>query len=105
MNGPDARVQAAIAHWAPRFVANGVPLSDFEDVTREISRWDDWCAAWSARASVHEALGYEALAAGHGLSGAGHLTRAGVCYHFAKFVFVDRYEEMRAAHRKAHESR
>ena len=29
----DPRVAAAISHWAPRFVANGVALSDFEDVT------------------------------------------------------------------------
>ena len=29
----DPRVEAAISHWAPRFVANGVPLSDFEEVT------------------------------------------------------------------------
>ncbi len=29
----DPRVEAAISHWAPRFVANGVPLTDFQDVT------------------------------------------------------------------------
>ena len=101
----DPRVEAAIAHWAPRFVANGVPLSDFEEVTRGISQWDEWCAAWSARAAVHEALGREALAGGYTLSGAAHLTRAGVCYHFAKFVFVQDYDQMRAAHRKAVECR
>ena len=44
----DPRVTTAIAHWAPRFVANGVPLADFEEVTAGIARWDDWCAAWSA---------------------------------------------------------
>ena len=98
---PDARVQAAISHWAPRFVANGVPLSDFQEVTAGISRWDDWCAAWSARAAVHEALGGIALEEGYGLSAAGHLTRAAVCYHFAKFVFVHDYDAMRAAHLKA----
>jgi len=101
----DPRVDAAIAHWAPRFVANGVPLSDFEEVTRGISHWDEWCAAWSARAAVHEDLGKEALAAGYTFSAAEHLTRAGVCYHFAKFVFVQDDEQMRAAHRKAVECR
>jgi dipeptidyl aminopeptidase/acylaminoacyl peptidase len=97
----DARVEAAIAHWAPRFVANGVPLSDFHEVTGEVERWDDWCAAWSKRAAVHEKLGNEALGAGHRLSASEHLTRAAVCYHFAKFVFVHDYEQMRAAHQKA----
>ena len=97
----DPRVAAAIAHWAPRFVANGVPLSDFEEVTRAIPRWEDWCSAWSARASVHEALGREALAGGQRLSAGAHLTRAAVTYHFAKFVFVHAPDEMRAAHVKA----
>jgi dipeptidyl aminopeptidase/acylaminoacyl peptidase len=101
MSSRDARVEAAIAHWAPRFVANGVPLSDFQEVTAQVERWEDWCAAWSTRAAVHEKLGNEALAAGHRLSASEHLTRAGVCYHFAKFVFVHAYDEMRAAHRKA----
>lgn len=97
----DTRVEAAIAHWAPRFVANGVALSDFQEVTGELTRWDDWCGAWSRRAAVHEALGNESLAAGYGHSASTHLTRAAVCYHFAKFVFVHDYEQMRAAHRKA----
>jgi 2,6-dihydroxypseudooxynicotine hydrolase len=97
----DARVEAAIAHWAPRFVANGVPLSDFQEVTGEVERWDDWCAAWSRRAAVHEKLGNEALGGGYRLSASEHLTRAAVCYHFAKFVFVHDYEQMRAAHQKA----
>src|SRR3990172_1525563 len=51
---PDARVQSAIAHWAPRFVSNGVPLTDFEEVTAGVERWEDWCRAWSARAAVHD---------------------------------------------------
>jgi dipeptidyl aminopeptidase/acylaminoacyl peptidase len=97
----DARVQAAIGHWAPRFVANGVPLSDFEDVTGGIDRWDDWCAAWSRRAAVHEELARGALSDGNALSAGEHYTRAAVCYHFAKFVFVHDYREMRAAHMKA----
>jgi 2,6-dihydroxypseudooxynicotine hydrolase len=97
----DARVEAAIAHWAPRFVANGVPLADFHEVTAAIDRWEDWCSAWSRRASVHEALGSDALVAGRGLSAAEHMTRAAVCYHFAKFVFVHDIEQMRAAHEKA----
>jgi 2,6-dihydroxypseudooxynicotine hydrolase len=102
---PDARVRAAVSHWAPRFVANGVNLTDFEEVTAGLARWEDWCAAWCARAAVHEALGRDALAAGHGLSAGEHLTRAGVYYHFAKFVFVNDLAQMRAAHLKAVECR
>ena len=101
MTSDDPRVRSAIGHWAPRFVANGVALSDFEEVTAGIARWDDWCRAWSARAEVHELLGGEALARGHFLSAGEHLSRAGVYYHFAKFLFVNDVEQMREAHRKA----
>ncbi|MGH8621759.1 MAG: alpha/beta hydrolase family protein [Burkholderiales bacterium] len=98
---PDARVQSAIAHWAPRFVSNGVPLTDFEDVTAGLERWEDWCRAWSARAAVHEELGRQSLADGYGISAGAHLTRAAVCYHFSKFVFVIDTGQMKSAHRKA----
>jgi dipeptidyl aminopeptidase/acylaminoacyl peptidase len=101
----DARVEAAIAHWAPRFISNGVLLADFQEVTAGLSRWDDWCRAWSERAAVHEALGREALAAGHSLSAGEHLTRAGVYYHFAKFMFVHDLAQLRATHAKAVECR
>jgi 2,6-dihydroxypseudooxynicotine hydrolase len=102
---PDALVQSAIHHWAPRFVSNGVPLTDFEEVTAGVERWEDWCAAWCACAAKHEAIGRGALADGFNLSAAQHLTTAGVCYHFAKFVFVCDVGQMRAAHMKAVECR
>jgi pimeloyl-ACP methyl ester carboxylesterase len=97
----DARVASAISHWAPRFVSNGVLLADFEDVTRSIERWDQWCPAWSARAKVHEDLGRASIKDGFRLTGGEHLVRAGIYYHFAKFVFVQDLEQMRAAHMKA----
>ncbi|MGH8622533.1 MAG: alpha/beta hydrolase [Burkholderiales bacterium] len=97
----DPRVEAAISHWAPRFVINGVPLTDFQEVTAGCSRWEDWCAAWSARAAVHEALGEEALKEGFKLSAGEHYTRAALCYHFGKFLFVNDLEQMKRAHRKA----
>jgi len=102
---PDSRVQSAIAHWAPRFVSNGVALTDFEEVTAGVERWEDWCRAWSARAALHEELGRKTLAEGYRLSAGEHLTRAAVCYHFSKFVFVIDYEQMKSAHRKAVECR
>ena len=101
----DAHVEAAISHWAPRFVINGVPLTDFQEVTASVSRWDDWCAAWSARAAVHEALGDASHAESCNLSAAEHWTRAAVCYHFGKFLFVNDMAQLRAAHRKAVECR
>src|SRR5262245_48023168 len=97
----DPRVEAAISHWGPRFVANGVPLSDFEEVTRSVTRWEDWCGAWVARGDIHCGLGESALADGYSRSAGAHLTRAAVCYHFGKFLFVNDLAQMRAAHMKA----
>ena len=97
----DPRVESAVRHWAPRFVSNGVVLADFEEVVAGIERWEDWCGAWSERAAVHEALGRETLAAGYGLSAGEHLSRAGVYYHFAKFLFVHDMAQMKSAHMKS----
>jgi 2,6-dihydroxypseudooxynicotine hydrolase len=101
----DKRIEIAIRNWAPRFVASGVPLTDFQEVTAGIVRWDEWCAAWSARAAIHEGLARKALAEGFKLSAGEHFTRAALCYHFGKFMFVHKYEEMRAAHEKVVECR
>ena len=84
----DALVKSALQHWAPRLVANGVTLTDFEEVTASLGYWNDWCGAWSARAATHEQLGRDALVRGKRISAGEHLQRAGVYYHFAKFLFV-----------------
>jgi dipeptidyl aminopeptidase/acylaminoacyl peptidase len=97
----DERVASAIAHWKPRFTANGVSPPDFERITQGLERWEDWCAAWSAAAEVHEALGREALAAGRTRSAGTHLAQAAVYFHFAKFVFVDDLDQMKRAHLRA----
>ena len=97
----DALMESAMSHWAPRMVSNGVMLTDFQEVTASVDRWQDWCSAWSRRAAVHEDLGCEALAQDFKLTGAEHLSRAAVYYHFAKFLFVHDLEQMRAAHMKA----
>lgn len=105
----DPRIEAAIEHWAPRYVENGVPIGDFLEVTGSIRSWDDWCAAWTAVGARHESNGDAALAEGHGRTAAQHFVTAAVCYHFGKFLFLHDMEQMRAtheaavrAHRKAH---
>lgn len=97
----DEHVKTAIAHWGPRYVTNGVPIGDFQEVTGGVDRWEEWCAAWSARGAVHERLGDEALAAGHDRSAGEHLVRAALCYHFGKFLFVHDRAQHRAAHDRA----
>ena len=105
----DPRVEAAIAHWAPRYVEDGVPVGDFQEVSRSVERWEDWCRAWTSQGALHEAEGDAALEAGRQKSAAFHFTTAAACYHFGKFLNVHDVDEMRAthdlvlrAHQKAH---
>jgi dipeptidyl aminopeptidase/acylaminoacyl peptidase len=82
---PDARVQAAVDHWAARFVANGVDFNDFRRTTARVERWEDWLDAWVMTGDEHRALAEEA----HSEVSAGEAwLRAAVAYHFAKFVWV-----------------
>jgi|ERR1022692_2243087 2,6-dihydroxypseudooxynicotine hydrolase len=97
----DRLVTAAIEHWAPRFMANGVDAADFGRVTAAIEDWHGWCVAWCRAAAVHEKLGRVALGDGRTRSGGGHLAQAAVYYHFAKFLFVQDMAELRAAHAAA----
>ena len=101
----DEKIAGVIDRWAPRFISNGVPLSDYQEVTASLEHWVDWCHAWSARAARHEVAGREALVAGNTVSAAQHLVTAGVLYHFAKFVFVEDMAQMKATHDKAIECR
>ena len=94
----DTRLASATAHWSHRFVTNGVPLADFQDVTGSLQTWDGWCAAWVDRGHIHNALAQQASQVGHMRSAAGHWNTAAVCYHFGKFLFVHDRAQMKAAH-------
>ena len=97
----DERVQAAIANWAARLVANGIDHNDFHRTTASIARWEQWLDAWTATAEVHAALARDARDRGRRHSaGEAHL-RAAVSYHFSKFVWVLDPERHRANTRAA----
>jgi pimeloyl-ACP methyl ester carboxylesterase len=84
----DARVQAAIDNWGPRFIANGVDYNDFVRTTSGLERWEGWLDAWTQTAEDHLELAREAEAAGRERSAGEAYVRAAVCLHFAKFVWV-----------------
>jgi dienelactone hydrolase len=98
---PDARVQAAIDHWAPRFVQAGVDYNDFVVTTARVETWDEWHDAWSENANMHAALAEEAAARDRRLSAGEAWARATVGYHFAKFVWMVDPKRSRAAADKA----
>jgi 2,6-dihydroxypseudooxynicotine hydrolase len=81
-------VQAAIDHWAPRFVQAGVDYNDFVRTTARIERWEDWLDTWSAAGDEHAELAREAEVSGHLRTAGEAWLRAAVAYHFGKFVWV-----------------
>jgi pimeloyl-ACP methyl ester carboxylesterase len=85
---PDARVQAAIDHWAPRIISAGVDYNDFVRTIGRIERWEDWLEAWSELAEEHLELAREAERAGRGRSAGEAYLHAALCLHFGKFVWV-----------------
>ena len=94
---PDARIEAAVANWAPRFTAQGVDPNDFARVTAPLERWEDWLGAWVANGDLHAALAREAEAAGNALTAGQAWVRATLSYHFAKFVWMVDHDRHRQA--------
>jgi dienelactone hydrolase len=94
----DELVQSAIDNWAPRFVANGIDVNDFQRVTNSVEHWDDWCQAWSECGAMHERMAEQAEAQGHYVSAGDHYYHASMAYHFGKYLFVHKPAELRAAH-------
>ncbi|MGH9109528.1 MAG: alpha/beta hydrolase family protein [Acidimicrobiales bacterium] len=97
----DERVASAAAHWGPRFVNNGTDQLDFERALGRISRWADWCREWGRLAEGYEAVAERAEQAGHRTTAMEAWRRAGLCWHWAKFVFMDDLDQQRAAHDRA----
>lgn len=97
----DARVQAAITNWAPRFTSQGVDYNDFVRTTQSIETWAEWLDAWCAMGDTHVELAREAEACGRSLSAGEAWVRAALCYHYAKFVWMVDMAKYRAAADKA----
>ena len=93
----DPRVAAAVAHWAPRFIAQGVDYNDFVRTTDRIRRWEDWCREWRRTAEEHEALARAAEDRDSPLAAADAWVQAAMCHHFGKFVFFDDMDQLRSA--------
>jgi dienelactone hydrolase len=93
----DQRIEAAVAHWAPRFVTNGVDPNDFQRVTAPLERWEEWLGAWVANGDLHAALAREAEERGRTRTAGEAWVRAALSYHFAKFVWMVNMDRYRAA--------
>jgi 2,6-dihydroxypseudooxynicotine hydrolase len=85
----DEKLEAVVANWYPRFLANGIDWFDLTRTLDAVSGWDGWADAWTATADRYEALGRAALADGHRVSAAEHLRRTSLTLQFAQFVLTD----------------
>jgi 2,6-dihydroxypseudooxynicotine hydrolase len=98
---PDTAVEAALRHWTPRMVQNGVDHNDLVATSSRIESWDRWLPEWSRTADEQAELAAEADASGHGLT-AGHAwRRASVYRHFGKFVWTLDLDLVREATRRS----
>lgn len=100
----DEMVQREIRLASARFVLNGTDYNDVQRTLARISRWEDWCREWSATAAVHEERAKEHERQGHTISAGEAYIMAGVCYHWAKFRWVEDEAQYHEAHRKSVET-
>lgn len=87
-----SKVDAVVANWFPRFLANGIDYFDLLRTLDAVDGWDTWAAAWTATADEYERLGEQALAVGHRVTAAEHLRRAALTLQFAQFVLTEEPE-------------
>lgn len=80
-----------------RILSNYVSPWEFEQNRSRITDYEQWCGVWSETAADHVARGDRALAAGHRLTAGDAYIRAGLCYHWANFMFTHDQEQLRAA--------
>ncbi|HEY5003490.1 MAG TPA: alpha/beta hydrolase, partial [Ktedonobacteraceae bacterium] len=67
-------------------------------VSNSVENWDDWCQKWSECGAMHEQMGEQAEANRQYESAAYHYFHAAISYHFGKYLFVHRPQELRVAH-------
>jgi pimeloyl-ACP methyl ester carboxylesterase len=96
----DPRLDVALRNWSFRFVANGVDFGDFQETTRRIQTWDDWPTEWATTAQRHEATASAAEQAGRARTSAEAWRRAGISWHFSKFLSVEDEERAAAAQQR-----
>ncbi|WP_213454339.1 alpha/beta hydrolase family protein [Rhizomonospora bruguierae] len=99
MTFPNATHQAD--HLTHRFVSNGVPLADLENIKSELGDWTAWYAAWERAGDARMRDATDAERAGARLTAAELRLIAALEYHFGKFLFVHDQEVMRAGAAKA----
>jgi dipeptidyl aminopeptidase/acylaminoacyl peptidase len=79
-------LDAVVANWRPRFVANELDPMDVERTLASIDDWSQWAPAWTAEGERYDELARAALDQGHAVTAGIHWRRAALTFHFAQFV-------------------
>lgn len=93
----DDRLESMYRRFTWRILSNYVSPWEFEELRKQITDYEQWCAAWCRQAEGHLARGDQALAAGHRRTAGDAYLRAGLFYHWASFMFSHDQEQFRAA--------
>jgi 2,6-dihydroxypseudooxynicotine hydrolase len=94
------KLEAVVANWYPRFLANGLDGLQVQDILRRIQRWEQWAPEWTASAQAWADRGETALEAGHTVTAGEHLRRAALTLQFAQFVLTEDVDQRTAIHRQ-----
>ncbi|TCK21838.1 alpha/beta hydrolase family protein [Pseudonocardia endophytica] len=86
MSQPDAVAQ--LEHLVHRFVSNGVPLADVEQIRSDLTDWSSWNQAWQRSGDARMAEAEAADRAGAHQTAAELRLVAALEFHFGKFLFV-----------------
>jgi dienelactone hydrolase len=92
----DGQIQATVANWAPRLVANGVDANDFDRIVNSVTSWPDWLPAWEAHGDQLASEATDAQDQGFSETAGELWRRAATSYHFGRFVWMvdmDRYRQ------------
>ena len=94
----DERLEAVVANWSARFVANDIDPLDVERTMSRVGSWDDWADAWEGTADGYVTRADAAQEAGHHVTAAAFRRRASLILQFGQFVLNDDPGRRRAMH-------
>jgi 2,6-dihydroxypseudooxynicotine hydrolase len=84
----DAQLDAAIANWEPRVVANGVDVNDYRRIAGSVQTWPEWLPAWESHGDSLAKEAAEREERGHAETAGELWRRAASSYHFGRFVWI-----------------
>ena len=86
-----------------RMIADGIPYSDFVNVSQKIEAGGSWFDEWMAVATKYEALGREALASGKSESAGRWLWLASLSAHYAQYMWFHEPDVRQAGQKRKQE--